>query len=223
MDQRFPQRRGILNGFNQADIDSRIKGYTVQQRNGLYDAADGNGSAAVRIRAPIDLGRAIEARNWAAAARVLDAYPEIATRVPGQLRGMGWREDVHLLAAADSAHLAIAGQMRSVVGERRPTSCRPAGADGRLELVRRRGDAQRAHDPDSAAAIERLTASQLFDINEAATTEGLAHVTTEFAAEPQAGLIKVEGFDRRLRDALKREDWVVAVVTLADVRRRRCP
>lgn len=211
----FPNAARILNGFNQADIDSRIKGFTVQQRNGLYDAADGNGSAAVRIRAPIDLGRAIEAHDWAAAVRVLDTYPEVATRVPGQLRGMGWREDVHLLAAADSAHLAVAAQMRPVVAERsadiaaglpdQVSGPNPAfGADMLNALT----------DADSAAAIKRLTAPQLFDVNEAATAEGLTHVTGELAAEPYAGLIKVEGWDRRLRDALKREDWVVAIGTL---------
>ena len=84
----FSNAARILNGFNQADIDSRIKGYTVQQRNGFYDAADINGDAAVRIRAPIELVRAIDERDWAAAARVLNTYPEIATRVSGQLRGM---------------------------------------------------------------------------------------------------------------------------------------
>jgi hypothetical protein len=211
----FHNAARILNGFNQADIDSRVKGYTVQQRNGFYDAADVNGDAAVRIRAPIELVRAIDGRDWAAAARVLNTYPEIATRVSGQLRGMGWWEEVHLLAAADAAHLAVAGQMRPVVAERSGDIAAGLGAQtginnwsGAAEMLNALNDA------DSAAAIKRLTASQLFDVNAAATTEGLTHVTTELAAEPQAGLIKVEGFDRQLRDALKREDWVVAVGTL---------
>ena len=47
----------------------------------VYDAAETNGGAAIRVRAPIDLGRALDARDWAAAVRVLDTYPEIATRV----------------------------------------------------------------------------------------------------------------------------------------------
>ena len=142
----FPNAARILNGFNQADIDSRIKGYTVQQRNGLFNAADGNGSAAVRIRGA-DRPRPGDRGPQLGGQRLVSSMPirRIATRVPGQLRGMGWREDVHLLAAGDSAHLAIAGQMRS---RRRRTFGRhlrrPAGGDGRLELVRRRGDAQRA-------------------------------------------------------------------------------
>jgi hypothetical protein len=40
-------------------------------------------------------------------------------------------------------------------------------------------------------------------------------VTTELAAEPYAGLIRVEGWDRRLRDSLKRKDWLSAAMTLA--------
>lgn len=212
----FRNAARILNGFNQADIDKRIKGYTVQQRNGLYDAAETNGGAAIRIRAPIDLGRALDARDWAAAVRVLDTYPEIATRVPGQLRGMGWKEEAHLLGAAESGHLAVAAQMRPVVAERsadiaaalpdQVAGPNPAFAAEMLNALT---------DADSAAAIRRLTAAQLFDINAASTTEGLTHVTTELAAEPYAGLIKVEGWDRRLRDSLKRKDWLTAAITLA--------
>ncbi|MGZ4288389.1 MAG: hypothetical protein ACXVHB_28525 [Solirubrobacteraceae bacterium] len=212
----FRNAARILNGFNQADIDKRIKGYTVQQRNGLYDAVETNGGAAIRIRAPIDLGRALDARDWAAAVRVLDTYPEIATRVPGQLRGMGWKEEAHLLGAAESGHLAVAAQMRPVVAERsadiaaalpdQVAGPNPAFAAEMLNALT---------DADSAAAIKRLTAAQLFDINAASTTEGLTHVTTELAAEPYAGLIKVEGWDRRLRDSLKRKDWLTAAITLA--------
>lgn len=212
----FRNAARILNGFNQADIDKRIKGYTAQQRNGLYEAAETNGGAAIRIRAPIDLGRALDARDWAAAVRVLDTYPEIATRVPGQLRGMGWKEEAHLLGAAESGHLAVAAQMRPVVAERsadiaaalpdQVAGPNPAFAAEMLNAL---------NDADSTAALKRLTAAQLFDVNATSTTEGLTHVTTELAAEPYAGLIRVEGWDRRLRDALKRKDWVTAAVTLA--------
>lgn len=212
----FHNAARILNGFNQADIDKRIKGYTVQQRNGLYDAAEVNGGAAVRIRAPVDLGRALDARDWAAAVRVLDTYPEIATRVPGQLRGMGWKEEAHLLAAAESSHLAVAAQMRPVVAERSadiaaalPDQLAGPNVSFGAEMLNALTDA------DSAAAIKRLTAAQLFDINEASTAEGLTHVTTELAAEPYAGLIRVEGWDRRLRDSLKRKDWLTAAITLS--------
>jgi hypothetical protein len=212
----FNNAARILNGFNQADIDARIKGYTDQQRKGLYDAADVNGGAAVRIRAPVDLGQAVAARNWAAAVQVLNTYPEIATRVGGQLRGMGWKEEAHLLAAAESAHLAVAGQMRPVVAERSAeiAAALPDQVSGPnpafgAEMLNALTDA------DSAAALKKLTAAQMFDVNEAATAEGLIHVTTPLAAEPYAGLIRVEGWDRRLRDALKREDWVTSAVTLA--------
>lgn len=212
----FNNAARILNGFNQADIDARIKGYTDQQRKGLYDAADVNGGAAVRIRAPIDLGQAIAARNWAAAVQILNTYPEIATRVGGQLRGMGWNAETHLLAAAESGHLAVAAQMRPVVAERSAeiAAALPDQVSGPnpgfgAEMLNAMTDA------DSAAAIKKLTAAQMFDVNQAATSEGLTHVTTPLAAEPYAGLIRVEGWDRRLRDALKREDWLTSALTLA--------
>ena len=212
----FRNAARILNGFNQADIDKRIKGYTVQQRDGLYDAAETNGGAAIRIRAPIDLGRALDARDWAAAVRVLDTYPEIATRVPGQLRGIGWKEEAHLLGAASQATWRWRRRCGPSSLSGRPTSRPPCPTRWQAPTPALAAEMLNAlTDADSAAAIRRLTAAQLFDINAASTTEGLTHVTTELAAEPYAGLIKVEGWDRRLRDSLKRKDWLTAAITLA--------
>ncbi|RKT74650.1 hypothetical protein DFJ66_8017 [Saccharothrix variisporea] len=202
----FTDAARILNGFTEADIDVRITRYTEAQRTGLHAAAVVNGSAAVRIRGPIDLARQVRSGEWPAAAHTLEDYPDGAERVPDNLRRLGWWEGVHLLQAAEAAHLPVAARIRVVVAER--------SADIAAALPGRAVDPPVAarmlnalNGTDLPAAVAPLTAPQLFDINTAATREGIHRVVVHLGREPQAGLIRVEGFDRQLRDAIARSDW----------------
>src|SRR6185369_2147315 len=58
----------ILNGFNQLDIDNRVRGYTLAQRSRLLAAARVNGAAAPRIQRVAGFENGIELQIWRAAA-----------------------------------------------------------------------------------------------------------------------------------------------------------
>lgn len=205
----------ILNGFNEADIERRMARYTEGERTNLYAAAVVNGSAAVRIRAPVDLARQLRTADWPAAAHTLDGYPDQADRLPANLRRLGWWEGVHLLQAAEAAHLTVAPQIRAVVAER--SAVIAAAVSGQVGVnpgvAARMLNALNAQDVSAAVVLIRAP-HLLFDINAAATRDSIPRVIALLGQEPQAGLIRTEGLDRQLRDAIARSDWPTVATIL---------
>jgi hypothetical protein len=205
----------VLNGFNQADIDTRIVRYEQGQRANLAAAADVNGGAADRIRKPVELESSLFYNQWERAARVLDGYPEAADRVPWHLRRIGAWDIAHILHAAQATHLAVVAAVSAVVTQRSaeiagfiPNAFTTGNWLGAAVLL------NAVTDTEMAAGLANRTAPMLFEVKTAAERSGVARVVAALGQQPHAGLIQVEGWDRELRRQIAAADWPGAATTL---------
>jgi hypothetical protein len=206
----------ILNGFNQQDIDTRMRGYPVDRRSFLIDAATVNGAAADRIRRVGQYENALFFSQWEQAAHAIDGFPD-QTRIEPRLRGTGAYAVAMVLMHGERASLPVASAARAVIASR-GAELIPAFAnavttsdwDGSAVLLNAMPDA----DLNAQLAVPPRTAAQLFDIERRAQYWGIGRVHAVMSQQPRAGMIATEGLDRDLRGQIRAADWAAVTSTL---------
>ena len=206
----------VLNGFNQTDIDTRIRGYRVDQRAALAGAAGVNGAAAGRIRRPAQFENALFFSQWADAAEAIDFYAE-ADRVQPRLEACTDRELAAVLMHADRANRPVASTMRSVAQARSGAMAGGFGGavtagdwDGAVMFLNALPDA----DVNAQLASPPRTPPQLFDIDRRAQYWGIDRIHSVLSVQPVAGVIATEGLDRDLRAQIAGKEWGRVTSTL---------
>jgi hypothetical protein len=211
----FREAARILNGFSQADIDLRIIRYDAGQRGDLHFAADVVGAAARRIRQPIELESALLSHRWEPTARILDSYPEAATRVPWHLRRMGAWDIAFVLHAAQVAGLGVRAAVATIVAAR---SAEIAASIDRAFRTRSWSAAavllNAVTDAEMAAGLANRPAAALFDVNAAAQQMRVTRVVNALGRQPHAGVIDIEGWDREFRRHVAASAWDSAAKVL---------
>ncbi|MEA2310507.1 MAG: hypothetical protein QOE28_475 [Solirubrobacteraceae bacterium] len=206
----------VLNGFNQADIDRRVRGYDVGWRSDLALAASVNGDAANRIRGACEFENSIFYHQWSSAARAMGTYPDQATIEP-RLRALGLYDVAWMLHHAERQTLPFAATARAIAAEHAAemtalvtnavtTGDWPGGAVLLNTLP----------DPDLTAQLAQppRTASQLFDLNAASDREAVTRIHAALSLEPTQTAIATEGLDRQLRQQIASADWAGVEATL---------
>jgi hypothetical protein len=206
----------VLNGFNQTDIDTRIRGYRVDQRAALAGAAGVNGAAAGRIRRPAQFENALFFSQWADAAEAIDFYAE-ADRVQPRLEACTDRELAALLMHADRANRPVASTMRTVAQTRGAAmtggfngAVTGGDWDGAVMFLNALQDAEL----NALLASPPRTPPQLFDIDRRAVYWGIERIHSVLSVQPVAGVIATEGLDRDLRAQIAGREWGRVTSTL---------
>jgi hypothetical protein len=102
----------VLNGFSQADIDERVKGYVPESRDGIIGAAATLGKDAERVRAPAQIEKALRSprKDYYDLTRALAAYPD-AARLPLRIGELDGSALAQVLRWAQAGPLPLAGAL----------------------------------------------------------------------------------------------------------------
>ena len=214
--EEWDEAARILNGFDQAGIDTRVRGYDVGQRSFLANAASVNGAAADRIRKVAQLENAVFFSQWEDAARAIDGFPD-QTRVEPRVRALAALELAFVLMHGERGALAVAPVARTVATARSAemipafaTAVSSSGWDPAAVLLNAMVDG----DLTAQLAVPPRTPPELFDIDRRAIYWGINRVHDALGHDPQKGLIATEGLDRDLRTQMAASNWAGVTSTL---------
>lgn len=208
---------GVLNGFTQAEIDDRVKGYLPEWRDAIVAAAPTLGKDAERVRAPAQIENALRGRrpDYHDLAQALHRYPDrarLAVRI-GEL-------DAH--AVAHVLRWAQAGSLQPLAGALAPALASRAGDLNALAAaVIGRRDWWEATivlnalaDADLEARLAPLRPAELFELKVAADNQKLARIVAVLGVEPRGSVIRTEELDRTLTGSVSIADWAGAEAAL---------
>ena len=208
---------GVLNGFTQAEIDDRVKGYLPEWRDAIVNAAPTLGKDAERVRAPAQIENALKGRrpDYYDLAQALHRYPDRA-RLAVRIGELGANALAHALRWAQAGSLQpLAGALATATAAYAPELNALAGAAlGKRDLWEAAILLNALGDADLESQLAPLKPADLYDVKLAAQNQKLTRIVAVLGLEPRASAIKTEELDRTLTGAVGLKDWVGAAATL---------
>jgi hypothetical protein len=212
----WPHVVQVLNGFTQAEIDGRMKGYVPESRDGIIGAAATLGKDASRVRAPAQIEKVLRGprRDYYDLTQALQAYPD-AARLPLRIAELDATALAEVLRWAQAGSLPLAGALAPAVAAH---AAEISGLAGAALGGRRYWDAtillNATIDADLEARLKPLTPADLYDLKVIADNQKLPRIVAVLGVEPRAGVIRTEELDRSFIGEASIEQWAAVDAAL---------
>jgi hypothetical protein len=199
----------VLNGFAQAEIDDRVKGYVPESRDGIIGAAATLGKDAERVRAPAQIEKALRGPrpDYYDLTHALQHYPD-AARLPLRIAELDGKALAYVLRWAQAGSLPLAGALAPWLAVH---AAEISGLAGTALSGRQYWDAtillNATTDADLETRLKPLTPADLYELKVAADNQKIARIVAVLGVEPRASVIKTEELDRTLTGEAAIERW----------------
>ena len=199
----------VLNGFTQAEIDERVRGYVPESRDGIIGAAATLGKDAERVRAPAQIEKALRgpSPDYYDLTQALQHYPD-AARLPLRIAELDGKALAHVLRWAQAGSLPLAAALGPSLAVH---AGEISGLAGAALSGRQYWDAtillNATTDADLETRLKPLTPAALYELKIAADNQKIARIVAVLGAEPRASVIKTEDLDRTVTGEASIERW----------------
>jgi hypothetical protein len=208
--EHWPNVVQVLDGFSQAEIDARVKGYLPEWRDAIAAAAKDT----ERVRAPAQIENALRRSDHYALTQALNHYPD-ASRVGARIAELDANALAQVLRWAQAESLPLTRSLGPALAARASElNALAASALTRHQSWEATILLNALTDGDLEARLKPLTPPELFDLKIAADNQKLARIVAVLGVEPRAGAIKTEGLDRSFTGFASLEDWAGVAGTL---------